>query len=301
MIRMAALVVVLAGSLAFAQSKKKEPPVGERIEDAVESTLSGVAEPSEKATWPRFAFTPSAFAVSPTSRDDAAGSGLSDVPIAWKGKTTAGVSADGTAAWLAADIAQFAVCGEGRCYKEKPTQYSDWYHVTALYESTGTKPVAWHIGQPISGKDQKAAMAKAPVLDAIPKKIEAGAEDVVKLFESTIGDPKAFAKTVSDRKDVVLYGSDLPERYVGGGTVKKQLEKWNLAMKPAGGIQAGVTTSKTVAWVAAHVDALPAKNPKAKATPYRLLAIYERTGIASAMSTSASWRLVNAHFSFTSN
>ncbi len=300
MIRMAALVVLLGGSLALAGGKKK-PTLAETVTSHVESTLSGVSEPDDKATWPRFAFTPSAFSVAPTSRDDAAGGVLPDVPMAWKGKTTVGVSADGTAAWLSADIAQFAVCGEGRCYKQKPTQYSDWYHVTALYEATGTKPVAWHIGQPISGKDQKAAMAKPPVLDAIPKKIDAGAEDVVKLFESTIGDPKAFAKTVSDRKDVVLYGSDLPERYVGGAAVKKQLEKWNLAFKAAGGIQAGVTTSKTIAWVAAHVDALPAKNAKAKATPYRVLAIYERTGIASAMSTSASWRLVNIHFSFTSN
>lgn len=286
MIRMACLVVLLAGSLAVA----KERSFVEQVSDAVENRLSGLNEPFDEK--PRFVFGGQNAAASPDSVFEAHGS-MPDVARGWKGKTTVALGVDGTSAWYAGDVAHFAVCGEGRCYKEKPRSYSDWYHVTALVEAKGVKPIVWHIGEPISGADQKRAMAKGPMLNPLAKQIDAGAEDVAKLFESTLGDPKAFAATVSDRKDVVLYGSDLLERYVGGAAVRKQLAKWNLALKVQNGIQAGVTSSKTVAWVAAHVDAVSAKNRKAKPTPYRLLVIYEKTGTA--------WKLVHAHFSFTWN
>ena len=111
----------------------------------------------------------------------------------------------------------------------------------------------------------------------------------MKKFEATLGDPKALAASVSARKDVVLYGSEFAERYVGAAA-KAQLAKWNLAFKVQGGIQAGVGAAKTIAWVAANVDASSIKNPKAATTPYQLFAIYEQTG--------ADWQLVAAHFAF---
>lgn len=160
-------------------------------------------------------------------------------------------------------------------------------HSTCLVEkaSAGWEPLACHVGSAITGAAQNAAIKKGVKLAAI-KRSTKGAEDVVKLFESTIGDPKAFANTISDRKDVVLYGSEAAERYVGGAKVAKQLSTWGLTMKVRDGIDAGVTSNKSVAWVAANIDASTAKFK----SPYRVLAIYERTG--------ATWKIVQIHFSF---
>ena len=58
-------------------------------------------------------------------------------------------------------------------------------------------------------------------------------------------------------------------------------------------MQAGVTSSKTIAFVAANLDATSLKKPKAKPTPYRVLFVYENTG--------TSWQLVQAHFSVVAN
>ena len=57
------------------------------------------------------------------------------------------------------------------------------------------------------------------------------------------------------------------------------------------GVQAGLTKSQTVAFVAAVVEATSVKNPKAKPSPYRVFAIYEKT--------ITSWKLVSLHFGFT--
>jgi ketosteroid isomerase-like protein len=164
------------------------------------------------------------------------------------------------------------------------------FHVTALFEQAGNKPIAWHIAQTITAKEQTKAMAGGVELRTFEAGIDKGAEDPAKLFATTIGDGKALSATVSDRKDVVLYGSDPAERFVGGAKVKAQLAKWNLVLEPTSGIQAGVAKSGTIAWVAANVNAMPKKGSKAKPVPYRALFIYERTGTA--------WKLVNAHFSF---
>lgn len=117
------------------------------------------------------------------------------------------------------------------------------------------------------------------------------AAEVVALFERSLAAPADLAASVSTRKDVVLYGSEMKERYVGGAKVRAQLKKWNLAFEVRDGIQAGVTSNKKVTWVAANVDGRPAKKPTARAIPYRVLFIYEQTG------TNA-WQLVQAHFSF---
>lgn len=141
----------------------------------------------------------------------------------------------------------------------------------------------------MTAKDQAFLVKKGVQPDVLPKEI-AGAEDVVKVFEASLGDPKAFAATVSDRADVVLYGSELAERTVGGAKVKAKLSAWKLAFKVRDGIQAGVTKSRRVAWVAANVDATSTKKPKNPSEPYRVLALYEKTG--------SEWKLVQAQFSF---
>jgi hypothetical protein len=43
------------------------------------------------------------------------------------------------------------------------------------------------------------------------------------------------------------------------------------------GVQAGMVAGNHVVYVAANVDAVPQKQPKAKPEPYRLLFVYART------------------------
>ena len=124
--------------------------------------------------------------------------------------------------------------------------------------------------------------------DAIPRAIT-GAEGVVALFETTILESRTLAGTVSDRKDVVLYGSESAERYVTGAKAKAQLTKWQLGFAVRDGVQAGLSANKQVAWVAANVDARSLKRPKDKPLPYRVLFVYEKAGDA--------WKLVLLHFS----
>ena len=198
-------------------------------------------------------------------------------------------AADGKSVWVATELAiPMTPCGEmdmPSCDGQAPMPNES--HASVLFDGGNAEhPLIIHVGESLTSAEQ--AKAKPKALPALERKIEPGAEDAVKLFESTLADPKAFAKTVSDRKDVVLYGSDQKERFVGGAKVRATLDKWHLAIAVHDGIQAGVTSSKTVAWLAANVDVR--STPKTKPTPYRLTAIYERTGHA--------WKLVLVHFSF---
>ena len=87
-----------------------------------------------------------------------------------------------------------------------------------------------------------------------------------------------------------MYGSDKPERYVGGKAVAAELrqvepqaDRARRRAKPGAGRQL------YVAWIAANVDAVDATKPKT-AMPYELLAFYEQLG--------GTWRLMHANFSF---
>ena len=108
------------------------------------------------------------------------------------------------------------------------------------------------------------------------------------LFETTIGDPKLFAATVSTRPETAMFGSEMGERYTGR-QVAKQIQSWNLIFKVRDGVRAGVSKSGKVAWVAANVNALQNKRPNAKPIPYRMFAVYELVGTA--------WKLVHLQFS----
>jgi hypothetical protein len=122
----------------------------------------------------------------------------------------------------------------------------------------------------------------------MPERVDPAAAEAVKRFRATLGDPAAFAKSISDRKDVVLFGSDLNERYVGGAAVRATLATWKLAFAIRDGVAAGVTASKTVAWVAAYVDARMAGKPTPSAV-YLVSAVYEKHG--------TSWDIVLLQFS----
>ena len=232
---------------------------------------------------PRFAFTEKkAYVSAKTTGAAATELGTQEWMTA---RNVEAVATDKKASWYSADLIPFEIgCGAAPCPPEPPPGPADW-HATALFE--GDQVVAWHIAPVVTGKAQAAAIKKGTTPPAIAKKID-GAEDLVKVFEASLGAPKTLAATVSDRKDVVLYGNEAKERTVGGAKVKAKLATWKLGFTVRDGIQAGVTSSKTVGWVAANVDAR--KNPKDKPVPYRVLFIYEKKG--------TEWKLVNAHFSF---
>lgn len=208
----------------------------------------------------------------------------------WSEKVVVAEATDRKSAWIAADLGVFEIaCGMEPCPKNPPKPVAT-HHATGLLEKIrgDWHWIAWHVAPFVDGKAQAKA-AKAGVVPAVIPRAVTGAEDVVKLFESTIGDPKAFAASISKREDVVLYGSERAERTTGGAAVRAKLGAWKLAFKVRDGVVAGTTTSKTVAFVAANIDATPQARPKDKPMPYRLLLIYEKTG--------ASWQVVAAHFS----
>lgn len=206
---------------------------------------------------------------------------------------TIATAADGKAVWVAAHVKRAVQCAGltgtvAQC--EDPSVPP--VEVTLLLEANGKKwrPVAVHSAQALRDGDVAKAVAGGAKLAAIPKNIGAGAEDAVKVFEGSIGDPKVFAASVSDRKDAVLIGSAPGEKTVGGAKVSAKLSNWKLAFAVHDGVAAGTTASKTVAWIAANLDARPAGKPDAKPAPYRALLIYEQKAGA--------WKLVVAQFSF---
>lgn len=197
-------------------------------------------------------------------------------------------STDGKVAWFAADVKgvpQDGDCAPGPCAPNRDPAL----HVTGLVEKSGKAWtwVAWHIAAPLTAKDQAALAKQSTLPDELPRDVRK-ADDVVKVIEGALANPADLAALVSDRKDVVMYGSAGAERYVGGAKVKKQLAAWNLVLRVRDGVQAGIVGTN-VAWVAANLDAKSAKKPNAKAEPYRVLAVLEKSGTA--------WKIVQLHFS----
>lgn len=224
---------------------------------------------------PRFAFTEDNVAIDASGAAHLGTYGSPSAPII-------GTAADGSR-WIAADVNYVVPCGMAGCEKMKAPEA----HTSGLFDPSG-RAVAWHIGLVFAGSDgvHRYRAPKPSVPQKLATRVDAGAEDAVKLFTASIGDPKKLAATISDRKEAVLFGSESPERYVGGAAMRGKLIAWNLGFAVRDGIQAGAVPSKTVAWVAANVDAA---KPGVKPAPYRVLAIYEKTG--------AEWKLVVLHFS----
>lgn len=280
-------LVVVAGT-ATAQPKKKPPPTPAEL--AVRAMHDALAPGGERSDVPLFAFTLSDALAEPAA---------ADVPIDFemgfdtpKKRTSVGLTADGKAAWVAADLEAITmVCGDETCPRvAKPDSF---YHGSAVLQlgAQGWVPVAWAADESVTAKDQAdLAARRTPDPTHITRKVRLGAIDVVGLFEKTLADPRALAATVSPRAEAVLYGSEFKERYAGGKKVAAQLLKWNLGFKVRDGLDAGITGNGQLAWVAANVDATSLKKKGAKATPYRAFFIYEKGA--------SGWQLVVAHFSF---
>jgi hypothetical protein len=191
-----------------------------------------------------------------------------------------GLAADVHVGWVAADTGMIFACGMEGCDKilrdaAREANVKPPFHHTALVDDG--KLLFLHIGATGKGVGQ----------GSMETQIADDAKPVVEQFQTSIADPKAFSATVSARKDVVLYGSEPTERFVGGPAVRAALTKWSLSLVVHGGIQAGVVKSKGVAWIAADVDARSAKSKTT--SPYRLTVVYEKTG--------TEWKIVQLHFS----
>lgn len=214
-------------------------------------------------------------------------------PITMARPVVAIAAEDPRVAWYGAEVRATTGCDVVDPCTKKPDLFLAG---TALLEQGADgrwRPVAWHVAKPMTGKEQASALAAGDSLTSVDPQIDKGAEAVAKRFRDTIGDPKAFAASISPRADTLLFGSSAKERWLGGAAVSAQLAKWKLAFAVKDGVQAGITTGGKVAWVAANVEARPFGKPKAKPAPYRLTAIYERTG--------AEWRVVQLQFSFATN
>jgi hypothetical protein len=237
-----------------------------------------------KADVPRFAFTSNVTWEAPANLDEAL-FGLPALTLLDRSKTVVGF-ADPDTAFVTTQIAEFSSCPAAGCAKATP---ETWLRGTAVFEKTGGiwQPLAWAITPPIPGDSQVAAMSDGIVPDKLTRNVT-GADAVALLFETTMGNPKLLADAVSTRKETVLLGSELGERYTGA-KVKAQLQSWNLVFKVRDGVRAGMSKSGKVAWVAANVDAGQVKRPKAKPIPYRVFAVYELTG--------TEWKLVQLQFS----
>ena len=237
-----------------------------------------------KSDVPRLAFTNNMTWDAPASIEEAV-FGFPPLSLVDKGKTVVGF-ADPDTAFVSANIGEFSQCPAKGCAGLTP---ETWLRATAVFEKTGGiwQPLAWAITPPIPGSDQIQAMADGIVPDKLTRNV-AGAEAAAMLFETTIGDPKLFAATVSSRAETALYGSELGERFTGT-QVKKQIQSWNLIFKVRDGLRAGVSKSGKVAWVATNVNALQNKRPNAKPIPYRMFVIYELVG--------SDWKLVHLQFS----
>ena len=271
--------------LAFA--KDVPPPQSTAPVAELTARVQALASRSTKvaATPPRFAFTSDLTVDTPASLDDAT-FGLPEIAIADKASTVIDAP-DATTAVVSTTLGEFAYCAKPGC--AGMTAQTSLRAMTVLDKIGDVwQPIAWAITPPIPGDSQVAAMAGKIVPEPIKRDVT-GAEDVAKQFELALGDPKLFAAAIADKAEVVLYGSELAERYVTGKAVKAQVTGWGLGFKARDGVRAGVSASGALAWVAANVDGRFVKNPKMAPVPYRVFAVWERTGTA--------WKIVAIQFS----
>jgi hypothetical protein len=268
-------LILLLATPAFAEDKKSIQAVIGKLGHSGDDALKPAA----------FMFTPGQ-ALAP-AKEASFGDPLSviNTPIT----STIAIAADGKSGWVTGMFGAPVICGQGDCVKmRREYEKHPEFHGTLLVD--GGQPVMMHLGHNISDKDLADRVKNLEIGD-VPAKLGAGAQPVVDLAKRTLPDAKAFAASISDRADVTLMGSAETERYVGGATVKKTLAGWNFGFEIKGNVAAGVTSSGTVAWLAANVDAR-AKNAKTT-TPYHMTLICEKTG--------SDWKVVAAQFSFPEN
>lgn len=269
---MRALLLVLA----LATAAEAAPSITEMFDK-----LPPDPDASTQGPGPLFAFNPEAPVASPTVDHPNLAFSQFEFALRW---SVVGKAREGTASWMAADVdVWMPLTSEA---DDVPGRKADGFmHAMALVDDG--RWVMWHTGWTSFRKQVRPTWVTT--LGAVPERVGAGAEDVVTLAKQTLADPKLLAASFDDRKDVVLFGSERKERWSGPKDVRAKLLTWKLAFTVADGVQAGLTSSKTMAWVAANVDARKAGAPTAKATRYRASMLYEKLdGV---------WKLVVLQFS----
>ena len=281
-------ILLLAG--ASVASADPKAPIAAAITPAasaeIVSRLEAIVGKASGATStaPRFAFTGN-LTLDPPPNLEVARMGFPDTALADPKKTLVAMPTPDTA-WVSTYLGEYSQCGKTGCAKSTP---DSTVRAVALFEKAadGWQPVAWSITPSIHAKAQLDAIDEAAFPEAITSRSE-GADAVVTLFTTSLVDPKGFAATFADRKDVALMGSELGERFVGP-QAKATIAMWGFGYTVRDGTRAGVTKSGTVAWVAANVDARSLKKPRSKALPFRVFALYEKVG--------EQWKLVQIQFS----
>lgn len=196
-------------------------------------------------------------------------------------------SADKKVAWLSAEVK--GTPDPDECAPEpcKPNRDPP-LHVSGVVERSGKDWtwVAWHVAAPVTAKAEAAIKKAKTRPDVIPRDLRK-ADELVEIVEAAIAAPADFGAMISDRKDVVLYGSASKERYIGAAKIRKQLAAWKMSFRATDGVQAGMVGAGT-AWVAMNVDAVSIQKPVTLGT-YRLSLVLEKTASA--------WKIVQLHFS----
>jgi ketosteroid isomerase-like protein len=273
-----ALVALLAVPAVAGDSAPPSPAAD------LTARLEAIASKTQHASAdvPKFAFTGNLSLEHPASLDEAT-MGFPDIAKADATKTLA-VAIDPDTAVISTHLGEYSTCGKDGC--KTP---DSWLRATAVFEkgASGWQPLAWSITPSIPSSSQEDALEDKISPDKLARDL-GGADDAVKIFEATIGDPKAFSGTISSRPEVIVFGSEMPERFVAG-KAKSQLAAWNFAFSVRDGVRAGLSKSGNVAWIAANVDAKPAKQKNGRALPFRVFAVYEKIA--------TTWKLVQLQFS----
>jgi ketosteroid isomerase-like protein len=273
------LLLVAASSTAFAG----DSPANNLANDLT-ARLEALTSKSQTtlAETPQFTFTDNITLEHPASIYEAQ-RGFADIAKVDPTKTLV-VQVDPTTAIMSTHVGEYFSCGKTGC--KDP---DGWLRATVVFEkgAGAWQPLAWSITPSIPSSSQQDAIEDNINPDKLSREL-GGADDAVRVFEATIGDPKQFAGTFSNRNEVLMFGSELPERYPGA-KAKKQLAAWNFAFTVRDGVRAGLSKSGNVAWVAANVDAKPAKQKAATALPFRVFAVYEKIA--------TTWKLVHLQFS----
>jgi hypothetical protein len=276
--------LVATGASALADTKA---PAAPSLNDELSQRLVAIVSRSAHASAdvPKFAFTGNLSLEQPANWGEAT-MGFPDNALADTGKTLV-VQTDPDTAVISTHLAEYASCPAAGC--ARAGEADSRLRAVAVFEKANGnwQPVAWAITHGIVSAAQQDAMEQGIMPDKIGRNT-AGADEVAKQFETTAADPKAFAASFSDRKEVVMFGSELPERYVGA-KAKAQITSWNLAFKVRDGLRAGISKSGNLVWVAANVDATSVKNAKAKPIPFRMFTVYEKSA--------AGWKVVEVQFS----
>lgn len=119
--------------------------------------------------------------------------------------------------------------------------------------------------------------------------VQRGADVLVNLYESGMANPSTLEETISDRQDVIAFGSAADEVHSGGAALKtawRQFLEAEPRLTPIGGVRAGLSPDGELGWVASNVDI----QIDEVRMPYRFFLVYLREP--------EGWRIVGWHDSY---